>query len=114
LTDQITRCEVYLETTKKRVEIVKSELTLQSMNEPSLANAEARKAWVEAHEAHLVVLFDYLYFKQLYAAQEQRRKKMSKSMDRIYREIMSRDVPNRGTYYGDNKPQFRQVRRPSV
>jgi hypothetical protein len=93
LTDEITRCEVFLKTTQYKLKAMEAELKLHANSHSKslgLSNVELRTAWVESHSLYLSCLHDYLYFKQLYAAQDQRRKKMSKSMDRIWRDLTLR------------------------
>ena len=108
LTDELTRCEVYLETTKERADTVHASIILEANKQKELTNAEARKSYVITHPAHIAAKKDYLYFKQLYSAQEQRRKKMSKSMDRLYRELMLR--LNEDKYGGSSSPPKQPVK----
>ena len=92
ISDDITRLEVYLRTTEKRASIVRAHIVLESaQHKKELSNAELRNAWVEVHPSYQAALKDHLYFKQMHAAQEQRLRKMSKAMDKVYWELWSRD-----------------------
>jgi len=113
LTDELTRCEIYLETTKERADTVHASIVLEANKQNDLTNAEARKSFVLTHPAYIAAKKDYLYFKQLYSAQEQRRKKMSKSMDRLYRELMLRlNEEKYNSPSGPPKPQIKNIFRP--
>tara|TARA_Y100000310_G_scaffold321650_1_gene379594 strand:+ start:330 stop:956 length:627 start_codon:yes stop_codon:yes gene_type:complete len=90
LTDEITRCEIYLGTTKERANTVFSAISLEVLSNELYKNAESRKHAASVHPAYLIARKDYLYFSQLHSALEERRRKMSKSMERIHREISFR------------------------
>lgn len=90
LTDQITRCLCFVEVTKARQAQQHAEAMKKAHNDKSLTNADLRKADVETNSAYIRAKRDYLYFKQLLAAHEERRRKMSKSMDRVGRELWLR------------------------
>ena len=87
ITDQITRCLCFLEVTKARQSQHHAEAMQEAHISKKLTNADLRKAYVETHGSYLAAKRDYLYFKQLLSAQEERRRKISKSMERISREI---------------------------
>jgi hypothetical protein len=106
LTDEITRCEIYLGTTKERANTVFSAISLDVLNNENYKNAEARKHAASVHPAYLVARKDYLYFSQLHSALEERRKKMSKSMERLHREISFRIQDTRPAFGG--RPQQAQ------
>ncbi|MBP72881.1 MAG: hypothetical protein CMA70_04775 [Euryarchaeota archaeon] len=90
LTDQITRCLCFLEVTKARQALQYAEAMKRAHSDKSLTNADIRKASVETNVEYIKAKRDYLYFKQLLAAHEERRRKMSKSMDRVGRELWLR------------------------
>lgn len=95
ISDEITRLEVYLRTTEKRASVIKAHLTLEaSKRKKELSNAELRGAWVEVHPSYQSALQDHLYFKQMHDAQEQRLRKMSKAMDKVYWAMWARDQPH--------------------
>ena len=96
LTDQITKWEVYLGTTKEMADVVHGAVLLEVYENKILKNAELRKAAVVVHPAYLSARKDYLYVKQMHSAQDERRKRISKSMDRIYRELMLRTQDDTG------------------
>ena len=96
LTDEITRCEVYLGTTKERANTIHAAISLEVAEQKQYTNAESRKNAVLVHPSYIVARKDFLYFNQLHAALEERRRKISKSIDRIYREITFRSVDHRG------------------
>ena len=96
LTDQITKWEIYLGTTKEMADTVHGAVLLEIHKDKDLKNAELRKAAVATHPAYLAARKDYLYVKQMHSAQDERRKRISKSMDRIYRELMLRTQDDAG------------------
>ncbi len=90
LCDQIARYEPFLVTTKKRLVVIEAEALQEAYDKGTLKNAELRRAHVDRHPAVKSALYDYLYFKQMNAVQEERRKKLSKNIERIYRELAFR------------------------
>lgn len=90
LTDQITNLELYLKTTEERADTVAAAITLEAATRKELSNAELRKAFVQTHGAYLVARSDHLYTRQMHGAQDERRKKISKSMSRLGQEIFVR------------------------
>ena len=90
LTDEITRCEIYLGTTKERANTVFAAISLKILEDGQYSTVDARKHAASIHPAYLIARKDYLYFSQLHSALEERRRKMSKSMERIHREISFR------------------------
>ena len=90
LCDQIGRYEPYLVTTKKRLEAVTGVATLEVSKDKQYTNAGQRDAAVNTNEVVLQAVTDHLYFKQMSGAQEERRKKLSKYIDRVYRELSFR------------------------
>ena len=107
LTDQITKWEVYLGTTKEMADTVHGAVLLNVHKDKALKNAELRKAAVAVHPAYLAARKDYLYVKQMHSAQDERRRRISKSMDRIYRELMLRTQD-------DSNRSFETQRHPGV
>ena len=90
LCDQITRYESYLSTTKRRLDVTTAVAIQEANEDKGLKNAEVRGAYVDDHPAVKSALYDYLYFNQMSSAQEERRKKLSKYIERIYRELALR------------------------
>ena len=115
LTDLITHQEVYLHTTKERSDTIYAAIFLEAMKDKALSNAEARKCFVQIHPAYMVAKHDYLYCKQYHAAQEERRRKISKSMDRLYRELMlraQRDSPSEAFPAAERQHRVKNMFRP--
>ena len=104
LTDEITRCLTFEEVAKARVTFTKATALKLALKDPDLTNDKMRTAEVDTDERYLESLVEYLYFKQMHEAQEERRRKISKSMDRLYRELNLRgqDTPRfaPGSEYG--------------
>lgn len=97
LSDKATSSTVYLGVTKSRMDVVEANLVMDAhTRKDELPNAEVRKAFVVAHAAMIASQKDYLFFKQLTDALERRLKKLSKSMDRLYRELMLRQPSTSG------------------
>jgi len=90
VTDQIARLEIYRKTTEKRLELVHADLTLRAAENSKLTNAELRKAFVITSEVYQAAQQDYLYFKQMLAAQERRYRKFSKIKEDVSRELWTR------------------------
>jgi hypothetical protein len=107
LTDEITRCEVYLGTTKARATTIFAAISLEVHEQKAYTNAETRKHAVLVHPSYLVAQKDFLYFNQLHSALEERRRKMSKSIDRIYREITFR-MSDFKTPYAKSGPETKK------
>lgn len=114
LSDRIAQTTVYLGLTKQRVSVVEAQIVLEAGTKKSeLHNAELRKAYVTSHPALIAAQKDYLYFKQTVDAQNTRLKKLSKSMDRLYRELMIRQPQySPGTHSRENSSGYRQPERP--
>lgn len=113
LTDVITRCVVFKDITKGRLVSEKARVTLAATKTATLKNAEARKAWVDCHPDVNAATCEYLYFKEMYEATEERRRKLSKSMDRIYRELLLREEnshASRSTPPSRGSSRFRPTR----
>jgi hypothetical protein len=111
LSDQITRYILRKDSAKARIAYVRA-TTARDLPK-SLSNAEARKAYIESHDAVVTVICDHLYFKQMHESLEERRRKISKSIERVSRELYlrnskfagpppstglgQRDIPNKKT-----------------
>ena len=104
LTDEITRCEVYLGTTKERANTISAAISLEVQEQKNYTNAEARKNAVLVHPAYIIARTDFLYFNQLHSALEERRRKISKSIDRVYREITFRMSDFKASPYNRSSP----------
>lgn len=90
LSDLLPRCTAFKEITKARQVVVRATALLDANKRQELGNSDSRKAWVETRPEVVTAVCEYLYFKSLYDATEERRHGLSKSMDRIYRELMLR------------------------
>ena len=107
LSDQLTRQEPYMVTAKKAVEVVTALAFKEAIKQKDLKNADARKAYVETHEFVQKATREYIYFKQLHSAQEERRRKISKFIDRVYRELTLRQPRSTFTSRGPSQAQQR-------
>ena len=92
LSDQVTRLAIYVKTTKERMATVKAAVILD-MPKGEYKNAELRLSYVQTHPDFLTSQQDYLYFRQLHDAQENRLKKFSKLQIRVTREMWFRVGP---------------------
>jgi len=116
ISDRITVGSVPLGLTKDAASVVEAEVVLLAHSKKSeYPNADLRKAFVTSHPALLAAQKDHAFFKQLLGAQNNRLKKLSKSMDRLYRELMirqpnnwSRDRGNRNNGYKQQQAQAPQ------
>jgi hypothetical protein len=109
LTDQITRCIVFFEVTKARHVQKHAEAMKKAHTNKNLTNADLRKACVETDVIYLNAKRDFLYFKQMLAAHEERRRKMSKSMDRVGRELWFRTQSDSSAYHSGYSSNNEQV-----
>ena len=88
VSDQLAQASSYASISKARLEQVAAEATLSSAKDKSLSNAELRKAYVT--KACVGAKRDYVYFKAQVDVHEARLRKISKSMDRLGRELWFR------------------------
>lgn len=88
VSDRLAQASSYASISKARLEQVAAEATLASVREKSLTNADLRKAFVT--KACVGAKRDYVYFKAQVDVHEARLRKISKSMDRIGRELWFR------------------------
>lgn len=88
VSDRLAQASSYASISKARLEQVAAEATLSSVREKQLTNAELRKAFVT--KACVGAKRDYVYFKAQVDVHEARLRKISKSMDRIGRELWFR------------------------
>ena len=93
VSDLLAKASSYATISKARLEAVAATATLESAKDKSLTNAELRKAHVT--KACLGAKRDYVYFKAQVDVHEARLRKISKSMDRLGRELWfrSQDEP---------------------
>jgi hypothetical protein len=63
----------------------------------ALANADAREAAVELDEGVQEAEWEHLQTRALADAHEERRRNLSKTMDRLWRELQLRDAPGHGS-----------------
>lgn len=99
LTDEITRGLTFEEITRARVAFTKAQARKRVLADKAFTNDKVRDAEVDADSDVLEAVCEYLYFRQMHEAQEERRRKISKSMDRLYRELNLRGqaTPRFGT-----------------
>lgn len=104
LSDEITRVLTFEGITKAQVDLqyalAKKEVSLDK----NLTNEAARTMAVETDLTYLTAVRDHLYFKQSHAQLEERRRKISKSIERLYRELLYRDqlANQRPQHYGNH------------
>jgi len=91
LSDEITRVLTFEGITKAQVDLQYALAKKEAALNKELTNESARNIEVETNEVYLGAVADYLYFKQGHAQLEERRRKISKSIERLYRELMYRD-----------------------
>lgn len=104
LSDEITRCLTFEGPTKARMDMMFAEARRNAQNDKSLTNDKMREVEVELNPQYLEAVRDHLYFKQARASHEERRRKVSKSIDRVYRELLSRNP--RFPIPSDSPPMF--------
>jgi len=103
LSDQVAKASSYMSVSKARLEAVTATATLASAKDKKLTNADLRKAYVVT--ACLGAKRDYVYFKAKVDVHDARLRKISKSMDRIGRELWFRtqDEPERNSEFSLSK-----------
>jgi len=90
LTDQVAQDTCYSSVSKARLGLKSAEATKRVASDSKLTNSDQRKAAVETDPDVVGALRDYTYFKAKLAVQEDRKRKVSKCMDRIGRELWFR------------------------
>lgn len=90
LTDQLIRILPHLETNRERAKTTLAAVRGEVLANTALTNKEARDSAIETDERVTGTRIRVVYLETLQAAQEERRKKMSKAMERLYRELMLR------------------------
>ena len=90
LSEDLTDLGVKHGVTKERLAKVRAAAAAEAVQHAGLKTQEARKNWVIVHPDVVQVTVDFQYFEQLVKAQTERSRRISKSMDRIWRELMSR------------------------
>ena len=98
VTDEITRLLGYTAITKARMELAHASAVKKAHANKELTNAEIRKAWVTSESEYVEAHRDHLYFKTMLNMQEERRKKFSKAMDRLGREMWFRNTGDTKKY----------------
>lgn len=119
LCDEITRCLMFEEVARARMNAARADAKKRAASDKRLNNDKLRDAWTDSDEDYLDATRDYLFFSQIHEAQEERRRKMSKSLDRLYRELLSRGNdpgqaphhPNRAPMGAGGKDAFKPVLR---
>lgn len=91
LSDEITSVLTFEAVTKARADHKHADVKLEVAQNKSLTNETSRSVMIETDERWLTAVRDYLYFKQSHAQLEERRRKISKSIERLYRELIYRD-----------------------
>jgi hypothetical protein len=107
LTDQVAQDTCDATVSKARLEFKGAQAALKAATDPRLTNADMRKAVVETDAETLGAKRDYIYFKSKLAVQEDRKRKISKCMDRIGRELWFRtqDESEPSSEFFIKKPQ---------
>lgn len=90
LTDQLIKILPHLETNRERAKTTLATVRGEVSANTALTNKEARDSAIETDERVIGTRVRVVYLETLQAAQEERRKKMSKAMERLYRELMLR------------------------
>jgi len=75
---------------KARLDLKTAEASQRAASDQRLTNADMRKASVDTDPGVIGAKRDYIYFKGRLSVQEDRKKKISKCMDRIGRELWFR------------------------
>lgn len=88
ISDQLAKASSYATISKARLETVAAEATLATARDSKLTNSELRKAFIT--KSCLGAKRDYVYFKAQVDVHEARLRKISKSMDRLGRELWFR------------------------
>lgn len=86
----LCRAVNYLGVTDAKVKIAKARALLSIAGNKSYSNAELRDAYVTLDPEVVQTTADYTYFRSSYDAQEERRRKLSKILERIFREMAFR------------------------
>ena len=90
LTDQVAQDTYYAAVGKARLELKIAEATKRISTDVKLTNAEHRKSAIVTDHEVLGAQRDFTYFKSKLSVQEDRKRKISKCMDRIGRELWFR------------------------
>ncbi len=90
LTDQLIQMQLFVGLSKADYAHTRARVLLQVMRDKRATNADVREALVATNEAVLSSYRDMLYQQAYCDMQEERRKKMSKVIERLYRELMLR------------------------
>ena len=90
VTDDITRLIGYVSVTKVRLDHASAAAVRRAHANPEYTNADLRKAGATTDPVYVEAQKDNLYFKTLLNMQEERRRKFSKCMDRLGRELWFR------------------------
>jgi hypothetical protein len=91
LSDEITNVLTFEGAIKARVDLQYATVKMEVLQDKSLTNEASRSAAIETDPRYLSAMRDYLFFKQSHAQLEERRRKISKSLERLYRELIYRD-----------------------
>jgi len=90
LTDEIVFCLTYEGPTKVRLDAVRALARKRVTLDTTLTNDRARENEVEVDPEYMGAVRDYCYFKTTHEKYEEWRRKISKSMERLYRELLGR------------------------
>jgi hypothetical protein len=91
LSHQLAKCLIYLGAAEARARVARAEVFQRICADKTYTNAELREGAVLLDEDFQRIDADRLYFKSLFDIQEERRKSMSKIMERLARELALRD-----------------------
>lgn len=90
LTDRIIELMTFLGPSQAKLQQEKAAATLEVASNKAYSNAELRDAAVTTNPRVRACVEEVTYYKTLLESQEERRRKMSKAMERLYREIYLR------------------------
>lgn len=98
VTDQVAQDSAYTLIAKARMELMQAQALKRAHMNSELKNADMRKAAVTTDGQYISAQRDYIYFKTRSGMQSERRARLSKSMDRLGRELWLRTQDNDRTH----------------
>ena len=90
ISDQVAQDSAYTLNAKARMEMMQAHAMRRAHMNSELKNADMRKAAVTTDPQYISAQRDYIYFKTRSGMQSDRRARLSKSMDRLGRELWLR------------------------
>ena len=104
ITDEITRCIAFEGSVDMRLRVAEATARRRVTKDKTLPNDKIREAEITLDEGYLDAMEEVKYFEGRHKQLEERRRKHSKSLDRLYREMNLRgqDTPSQygGQHYG--------------